>query len=108
MCRAHESLRFASAVRYLGIWEIGERLECYDTVNAIGAKNTELSFVVPAKINLATAALGGTGQRYLVNGAHALAVFVFKQNNRLSRHGRRKTKVGKFNDLAAYRLLCGG
>jgi hypothetical protein len=83
-------------------------LQRYDAVNTIGAKNTELSFVISAKINLATAALGGAGQRHLMNRAHSLAVFVFKQNNRLSCHRRRKTKVGKLNNLAAYRLLCGG
>jgi hypothetical protein len=85
-----------------------QRLQGYDSMNAIGAKHAKLTLVVPTEIDLATAALRGAGQRNLVNGAHTLAIFIFKKNNRLSSHGRREAKVGKFNNLAAYRLLCGG
>ena len=87
---------------------VWQRLQCYDPVNAVGAKHTELTLVISAKINLATVAFRSAGQSDLVNGAHTLAVLVFKQDNRLSRHGCRKAKVGKLNNFAAYGLLCGG
>jgi hypothetical protein len=80
---------------------LGKRLQGYNPVNGVGAKHAELTLVISAEVNLAAATFGGAGQSYLVNGAYALAIFVFKQNNRLSRHGRREAKVGKLNYLAA-------
>jgi hypothetical protein len=55
-------------------------------MNAICAKDTELTFVVTTKVNKTTMTFAGTGQRYLVDGSDTLQIFVLQQDHRLSGH----------------------
>jgi hypothetical protein len=106
--RAHESLLFSSSLGYLGFPQTLNALQCYHPVNTIRAKDTEFAFVVAAEIDLATAPFGGAGQGHLVNRPHTLAIFIFKEDDRLAGHGSRETEVSKLDDLAADGLLRGG
>ena len=74
-------------------------------MNAIRAEDAELALVIAAKVDETTTTFARTGQRYLVNRANALAVFILKQHHGLARHGRGQTKIGEFNQLAGDRLL---
>ena len=59
-------------------------LEGDNAVNAVGAKDLELAFIVAAKINVAAGTFARARERDLVNRADSIAVFVFKQNHRLA------------------------
>ena len=74
-------------------------LEGNDPVNTVSPENAELTFVVTAEIDTAATPLTGAGERHLVNGPDAKAVFVFEQHHRLARHRHGQAKSGKFNQF---------
>ena len=68
----------------VGVYE--ENLESYNPMNAIRPEDAELALVIAAKIDQATTAAARAGQRHLVDRTDALAVLVFEQHDRLTRH----------------------
>ena len=81
------------------------RLECNNAMNEISAEDAELTLVVAAEIDEASAALAGTGQGHLVYRSHARPMLILKQNHRLTRHRGGETKVSKLDDFTAGFLL---
>jgi hypothetical protein len=61
-------------------------LESDNPVNAIRPEDAELALVIAAKVDQATTAPACTGQRHLVDRTDALAILVFEQHDRLTRH----------------------
>ena len=76
-------------------------LESNHPVDAIRPEDAELALVIPAEIDETTTAPSGAGQSDLMDRPHALPVFIFKQNKRLTRHRRRQTEVRKCNQVTA-------
>jgi hypothetical protein len=77
-------------------------------MNTVGAKYAELALVVAAEVYQATATFAGAREGHLMDRSHTLAIFIFKQYDRLAGHGSREPKVGELDDLAACRWLRGG
>jgi len=75
-------------------------LERHDPMNTVCAEDAELAFIVAAEIDQAAAALAGAGQRYLVDGANALPIFIFKQHHRLAGHRCGQAQIGELDNLA--------
>jgi hypothetical protein len=76
------------------------KLEGYNAMNAVGAKNAEFAFVIAAEVDQPALTLTRAGKCNLMDRSNPLTVFVFEQDQRLARHRRRQTKVGKLDDLA--------
>ncbi len=67
-----------------GVYE--KDLESDNPVNTIRAEDAELALVIAAKIDQTTATPAGAGQCHLVDRSNALAVFILKQHDGLTRH----------------------
>jgi hypothetical protein len=70
-------------------------------VNAICAKNAEFAFVVSTKIDEASPALSGTGERDLVDGTNPCPILVLKEYQWLAAHGGGQAEIREFHDFAA-------
>jgi hypothetical protein len=65
-------------------------LESDNPVDTICAEDTEFSLIVAAKIDQTATTPAGARQRHLVDRSNTLPVFIFKQHDRLTRHGCRQ------------------
>ena len=61
-------------------------LESDNPVNAIRPEDAELALVIAAEVDETTTPPAGAGQRHLVDRTDALAILVFEQHDRLTRH----------------------
>jgi hypothetical protein len=61
-------------------------LKSNNPVNAIRPEDAELALVIAAKVDQATTTPACAGQRHLVDRTDALAILVFEQHDRLTRH----------------------
>ena len=74
-------------------------------MNTIRAEDAEFALVIAAKIDQTTATPAGAGQCHLVDRSNALAVFILKQHDGLTRHRCRQAKIRELDHLAGDRLL---
>jgi hypothetical protein len=74
-------LRSASEVVFMK-----KLLKSNNPVNAIRPEDAELALVIAAKVDQATTTPACAGQRHLVDRPDALAILVFEQHDRLTRH----------------------
>jgi hypothetical protein len=76
-------------------------------VNAVRAKNSELTLIIATEVNQPAATFSGTGQGDLVERPNSGTIFVLQQNNGLACHGRGQAKTGELDQLSGSRLRRG-
>jgi hypothetical protein len=79
-------------------------LESNDAVNAVGPEDSELTFIVAAKVDQAAMPSAGAGQGNLVDRSNAGAILILEHDNRLACHRCIQSKAGEVNQLGCCRL----
>jgi hypothetical protein len=79
-------------------------LQGYNPVNAICPEDAELALVIAAKVDQTPTATARAGQRDLMDRTYALAILVFEEHERLTRHRGRQAQVFECNHVTAGRL----